>query len=178
MVTSFNISNTDFRQFSPNPPTYSDSDNDVFIRLEGYILDRIQKISTITWHPAPEVEATPALPQYLSTVLVMCQLSNLKNQFHPDPYPNPSDRETAHFRIPVLDMFDSNIFTSHCGISQNFEDIRNGYEDVLGHLKNGERDKGISHPSVESVEDLFKENRIVACLSSRPTAKPCCWKMG
>jgi hypothetical protein len=167
--TSFNISKTDPQQSSPNEPAHSGSDDDVLLRLEGYIIDEIQHLSTITWQTGTKVEATPELPQYLSTISVLCQLSNFKHQFRPDPYPNPSDRATAHFRVPVADMFDSNIFTTHCGISQEFGDIKKGYEDVLAYLNNPELDKRAVQ---SSLEDMFRNDSYYSMLEQQTFRKP------
>jgi hypothetical protein len=58
----------------------------------------------------------------------------MKRYYEQDPYPTPSDRLTAYFRLPVADVQDSEIDDSYCGITEDFDGMRMEYEDVVRDL--------------------------------------------
>ncbi|KAG9230934.1 heterokaryon incompatibility protein-domain-containing protein [Amylocarpus encephaloides] len=119
------------RQVSPNE-----------LKLQGFILDKVQYLAPFKWLPSPNGtgQNDPTLPIHLASIATLCQLSNAKLLYHSDPYPNPNDRHTAHFRIPVADMEEYGIsFIRHAGAKPRnakeeedpFALIQRGYDGVL-----------------------------------------------
>ncbi|EPE32054.1 heterokaryon incompatibility protein [Glarea lozoyensis ATCC 20868] len=136
-TTEFETFTGRFTEHSTTPNVSNKTEHFNFLNLKGYIIDQIEHVAPSAWHPGSKVYGShPELSSYLSSISTLCQLSNMKlyyNHEH-DPYPTPSDRLTAYFRLPVADMQDSEYEITQCGLTHDFDGMRMEYQDVIGEL--------------------------------------------
>ncbi|CZR52815.1 uncharacterized protein PAC_02692 [Phialocephala subalpina] len=144
------------KAFCPSPENISLLPNQV--RLSGFVIDRVQNLAPTPWTPGEKgvTKAHVEVTIYLSEIASLCDLSDAKlssSSPRQDPYPNPDDRKTAYYRLPVADQEEYGIGF----IRRATSDLYPSYQAVVEEL----RQRGHVVQTPEGSEAEFKKGTLV-----------------